>query len=261
MATSTVTATAALPGFRIGDVQAKTHSPYGLPIIDGCQNCKLRNNNSFCSLSPETVKALDQLKHVTSYPEEALVFVEGQTANGIYIICQGRAKLTTTNAEGKTLMLRIAEAGEILGLNSCISGRPQEFTVETLQPCQLAFVSRDQFLRFLNQHGDACLQAAQHLSRDCQSAYNLLRSIALSHSVGEKLARLVLEWAGDQTVASGTIRVKVTLTHEEIAQLVCSSRESVTRTLSEFKRKNILELKGSTLVVKNKAALQQLAGC
>jgi CRP/FNR family transcriptional regulator len=232
-----------------------------LPVLDHCSNCTLRNSNFFCSLSASAITAFDQLKHVTAYPEGALVFVEGQTANGVYLLCQGRAKLTTTNAEGKTLMVRIAEAGEIIGLNSCISGRPQEFTVETLQPCQLSFVSRDQFLRFLNQHGDACLQAAQHLSRDCQSAYTLLRSIALSHSVGEKLARLVLQWAGDQQGTGPAVRIKVTLTHEEIAQLVCSSRESVTRTLGEFKRKNILELKGSTLVVKNRVALQRIAGC
>lgn len=189
------------------------------------------------------------------------MFVEGQAANGVYLVCQGRAKLTTTNADGKTLIVKIAEPGEILGLNSCISGRPQEFTIETLQPCQLSFIGREQFLRFLNEHGDACLQAAQHLSRDCQSAYNLIRSIALSHSVGEKLARLVLQWASDQKATGPAMRIKVTLTHEEIAQLVCTSRESVTRTLSELKRKNILELKGSTLVLKNRAALQQLAGC
>ena len=261
MATSTVIANTAIPHFRVIGSEPKAHSPYGLPIIDSCQNCKLRNSNSFCNLSPASIKALDEIKHVTSYPEGALVFVEGQSPSGIYIVCQGKAKLTTTNADGKTLIVRIAEAGEILGLNSCISGRPQEFTIETLQPCQLSFVSRDQFLRFLNEHPDACLQAAQHLSRDCQSAYTLIRSIALSHSVGEKLARLVLQWADDQKSAGLAARIKVTLTHEEIAQLVCTSRESVTRTLSEFKRKNILELKGSTLVVKNRAALQQMAGC
>src|SRR5581483_8446019 len=128
MATSTVTATAAAPHFSFSEGPTKTHAPYGLPVLDHCSNCTLRNSNFFCSLSASAITAFDQLKHVTAYPEGALVFVEGQTANGVYLLCQGRAKLTTTNAEGKTLMVRIAEAGEIIGLNSCISGRPQEFT-------------------------------------------------------------------------------------------------------------------------------------
>lgn len=260
MATSTLAATAAIPQFSHVEPSIKARSPYGLPIVDHCANCKLRNNNSFCNLSSQSLKDFDELKHSTSYPEGALVFVEGQAANGIYVICHGKAKLTTTSADGKTLIMKIAEAGELLGLNSCISGKPQEFSVETLQPCQLAYVSRENFIRFINAHGDACLQAAQHLSRDCQAAYSLVRSIGLSHSVGEKLARLVLQWTGDVIANGAPIRVKVTLTHEEIAQLLCTSRESVTRTLGEFKRKNILELKGSTLTLKNKAALQRMAG-
>jgi CRP/FNR family transcriptional regulator len=165
----------------------------------------------------------------------------------------------TTSSDGRTLILKIAEPGELLGLHATIGGKLHECTVETLQPSQLAFIRRDDFLRFINEHGDACLQAAQSLSRDCQSAYEAIRSIGLCHSVSEKLARLLLQWSVDGRISDGVIRVKVSLTHEEIAQLIGTSRETVTRTLGEFRKQRYAELAGSTLIIRNKAALEKLA--
>jgi CRP/FNR family transcriptional regulator, cyclic AMP receptor protein len=262
MATQLVIPSTNFSHFQPGpEIESKAHSPYGLPIVDSCASCHLRSTSFFCALSPESTRDLDRIKHTSSYPEGALVFVEGQVARGVYIVCQGRAKLMTTNRDGKTLILKIAGAGEILGLNSVISGNAHELTVETLQSSQLAFIPREDFLKFLKGHGDACLHAAQHLSRDCQSAYDSIRSIGLSHSVTEKLARLLLEWTADGKAVAGMIRVKLALTHEEIAQLIGSSRETVTRALGEFKKRRVAELNGSTLLVRNKAALEALAPC
>jgi CRP-like cAMP-binding protein len=131
------------PDFQwVADVHVKANSPYGLPIVDNCVRCPLRTSNSFCALSPDSIELLDEMKQSTSYPEGALVFTEGQTARGVYILCQGRAKVLATNSDGKTLIVKIAQPGEILGVHSAVSGAPHEFTVETLQPSQLAFVRR-----------------------------------------------------------------------------------------------------------------------
>jgi CRP/FNR family transcriptional regulator len=127
-----------------------------------------------------------------------------------------------------------------------------------LQPCQLDFIRRDDFLRFLQNHVDACLNAAEHLSKNCQSAYEMIRSLGLSNSVSEKMARLLLEWSSDGEVTKEGIRIKVSLTHEEMAQLVGTSRETVTRVLSEFRQKKLAQLRGSTLLILNKPALEQL---
>ncbi len=264
MATATVNAVSRTPLAGVQPLPERkmaAHSPYGLPIVDNCVNCKLRGTGAICALAQNSVQDLDNLKHASCYPEGSVVFLEGQDARGVYILCQGRAKLTTTNAEGKSMILKIAEPGTILGLHACISGKPYEVTVETLQPAQLAFIRREDFLRFLNQHSDACLRAAEHLARDCQSAYDVIRSIGLSHSVSEKLARLLLQWSTDARVVDGTIRLKLALTHEEMAQLIGTSRETVTRTLSEFKKQHVLEVNGSSLIIRNKAALERLSTC
>ncbi len=235
-------------------------SPYGLELVENCLICKLRSDNFFCGLPREPLEAFERIKFTAAYPAGAVLFVEGQTPRGVYILCKGRVKLSTTSADGKTLILKIAQPGEVLGLHATVSGTPYEITAESGQPCQLNFIKREDFLRFLQNHGDACLKAAQHLSRDCQSAYQQIRALGLSHSAPERLARLLLEWSAGEAAIDHGLRVKVALTHEEIAQIIGTSRETVTRTLADFRRKQIAVLKGSTLLIRNKPALERLVG-
>jgi CRP/FNR family transcriptional regulator, cyclic AMP receptor protein len=216
-------------------------SPYGLPVGDHCVSSALRAHGP-SSLGNASLAELDRIAH------------------GVYVLCQGRVKLMTTNRDGKTLIMRIVQPGQILGLQSMVTGKPYDLTVETLQPSQLAFINRADFLRFIKEHADASLHVAQQLSNECQSAYEMVRSIGLSHSVSEKLARLLLQWCGDGRVTADSIRLKMSLTHEEMAQLIGTSRETVTRTLGELKKRRILELTGSTLLIRNRAALEGLVG-
>jgi CRP/FNR family cyclic AMP-dependent transcriptional regulator len=116
------------------------------------------------------------------------------------MLCQGQAKLSTTSRDGKTFILRIAKPGQVLGLDAVVTGKPYELTAETMQPSQLSFVNREDFLRFLKAHGDACLHAAQHISRDCRDAYDVVRSIGLSQSVSVRVAKFLLASATDPQV-------------------------------------------------------------
>jgi len=232
----------------------------GLSCVESCLNCHLRSRNFFCGLAQASTEAFNKIKHAAVFPEHAVVLVEGQSPWGIFILCQGRAKLSTTSRDGKTLIVRIAEAGEVLGLHAVITGGPYELTVETMQPCQLNFVGREDMLQFLKEHADASLHATQHLARDCSDSYGVVRSIGLSHSVSERFARFLLETAADGRVSNGTVRVRLAMTHEEISQLVGTSRETITRLLSEFRRNDLAELKGSTLVIHNRPALKNLVG-
>ena len=234
------------------------NSPYGLPCVENCLTCQLRSENFFCALPEESLAAFNEIKHATVFPEGTVIFLEGQAPRGIFMLCQGQAKLSTTARDGKTFILRIAKAGEVLGLHASVTGKPYELTAKTMQPCQVNFVSREDFLPFLKMHGDVCLRAAQHISRDFQDACNVIRSVGLSHSISERLAKFLLESSAEGQVANGAVRTKLALTHEDISQLIGTSRESISRTLSEFKKKEIVELKGSTLIIRNKPALERL---
>jgi len=234
------------------------NSPYGLPCVESCSSCKLRSEDFFCALSEDSLNAFNQIKHAAVFPQGAVIFVEGQSPRGIFMLCQGQAKLSTTSREGKTFILRIAKPGEVLGLHSIVTGKPYDLTAETMRPSQLDFVRQEDFLHFLKDHGDACLRAAQNISRDCQSAYDVVRSIGLSTTVSGRVAKFLLESAADGNVRNGAVSVGMSLTHEDISQLMGTSRESITRTLADFRKKNLLELKGSTLTIHNKPALERL---
>jgi len=237
----------------------KAVTPYGLPVIENCATCKLRKDNYFCKLSDNSTREWDRIKHVTSYPEGALLFMEGEPARGVHILCRGRVKLVTTNSEGKTFILKIAQPGEIFGLNSIVTGRPYEVTVETMQPSQFVYVGREEFTRFMKENTEACMRVVHQLGQECHSAYEVIRSLGLASSVSGKLAKFLSDWSAEGKLSEGAVRIKLALTHEELAQLIGCSRESVTRTLSDFKKQHLLELSGSTLLVWNRPALQELA--
>jgi CRP/FNR family transcriptional regulator, cyclic AMP receptor protein len=236
------------------------HSPYGLDLVESCRNCKLKADGFFCDLSPTALKAFEAIKYTTAYPEGAVLFVEGQPPRGVFMLCKGRVKLSITSSEGKTIILRLSQPGELLGLNAAVSGNPYQATAEMLEPCQVNFVKREDFLRLLRQHGDASIHAAEQLSSNYHIACDQIRSLGLSQSAPQKLARFLLDWStkGQQTPQG--IRVKLSLTHEEIGQIIGSSRETVTRTLGELKSSDLVSLHGSTLVIQNKPALESFVG-
>jgi len=233
-------------------------APYGLGIIENCMSCPHREDRLFCNLSAAAVQRLSEITSAAAYPKGATLFVEGQSPRGVFIICSGRVKLSTSSADGRTLILRISEPGEVLGLPATVTGMPYELTADVIEPTQANFVSRQDFLLFLREHGEAALRVAQQLGETYHAAIGEMRTIGLSHSAGEKLARFLLELAADHDATKGDIKLTLTLTHEEIAQMIGASRETVTRLFSDFKKKQLLQIKGSTLVIKNKPGLESV---
>jgi CRP/FNR family cyclic AMP-dependent transcriptional regulator len=230
-------------------------APYGLEIIESCFNCPHREDRLFCNLPPLALKHLESITAAATYPKGATLFVEGQKPRGVFILCTGRVKLSTSSADGKTLILRVPEKGEILGLAATVSGQPYQASAEVLEPTQANFIARNEFLDFLRDNGEAALRVAQQLSENYHLAINEMRTIGLSHSAAEKFARFLLEQASESHKGEGEVRLTLTLTHEEIAQMIGSSRETVTRLFSDFKKKQLLQVKGSTLVIQDMGAL------
>ncbi len=234
------------------------HSPYGMELVEDCLSCNLCSEGFFCRLPAPVMEAFQKIKFTLSYPAGATLFAEGQACRGIYILCKGRVKLSSTSSQGQTLILKIAQPGEVLGLNASVSKVSHQMTAETGQPCQLNFVKRDDFLTFLTDHSEANMQAAIHLSRDCQEAYQHLRSF-IKHSAPQRIARLMLDWSHEDGGVVTSRGIKVALTHEEIGQIIGMSRETVSRTLADFRKQRFAALRGSTLLIQNVAALQKLA--
>lgn len=232
--------------------------PYGFEIIDNCQTCKTRKSSFFCQFTLKVMKDFDGVKSSSAYPAGAMLFLEKQDPRGVFMLCEGEVKLTLSSSEGKTLILRIAKPGEILGLMAVLSGKPYELSAETLHPCRIAFVRRDDFLRFVAQHPDVSEAIVKQLSANYQGACEQLRTVGLSASAQGRLAKLLLDWSAEGEQTKLGTQIQLHLTHEEIAECIGSSRETVTRTFSEFRNQHLVTLKGSTLMISDRAALESL---
>jgi CRP/FNR family transcriptional regulator, cyclic AMP receptor protein len=235
------------------------NSPYGMALVENCLSCKLCSEGFFCHLPAPVKEAFQLIKFTIGYPAGATLFVEGQACRGIYVLCAGRVKLSVTSSDGRTLILKISQPGEVLGLNAAISEIPYETTAETGQPCQLNFVKRADFIKFLSEHGDASMHAAIQVGGDCQQAYQQLRSFTMSSS-SQRIARLILEWSEEDPELATAHGIKVALSHEEIGQIIGMSRETVTRTLGSFREQHVATLHGSTLLIQNMSMIHKLAG-
>lgn len=235
------------------------NAPYGLDIIDNCVECTNTNAGFFCGFSHSALQSLNQVSHRSILPAGAILFVEGQSPRGMFILCSGKVNLSTTSREGKILILKTAAAGEALGLSASISGTGYESTAETATPCQLNYVDRKHFLELMQSQCEVGMRTAQSLSRDFQSAYRDIHDLVLTRSSAGKLARLLLSHSPTQGVEAAETRIHSSMTHEEMAQRIGSSRETVTRLLGDLRKKQLIRLDGPTLVIRDRTALEALA--
>jgi len=225
-----------------------------------CQNCEGQEDTSFCRLPNSELQLFEQIKISKSYPKGAKLFVEGQPTLGVFVLCKGRVKLSTCSQTGRVMILRIAEAGDILGLSSALNGIEHETTAEVLEQCHVNYITTADLLRFLKTNPEACLNAAKQLGRNYQTAYDQICSLGLSDSAADKLAKLFLAWTGNGNGSSGRVRIKNNFTHEELAEMIGASRETVTRALRYFRESDLVTLKGSDLVIHDRQRLKAAIG-
>ena len=232
-------------------------APYGLNILDNCLTCPMREEHLLCSLPTVAMQRLNEIKSTAVYPKGATLFIEGQQPRGVFLLCAGKAKLSTSSSEGRTVITKISEAGDVLGLSATISNRPYEVTAEMIEPGQANFITRDALLHFMREYGEVAVRVAEQLSRNYYTAYEGIRTLGLTNSPSQRFAKLLLGWS--QTTGNGDpMQVKVTLTHEEIAEIIGTTRETVSRLFSQFKKKQLVQLKGATLIIRDKAALERM---
>src|ERR1700745_2921818 len=105
-------------------------APYGLNIIDNCITCPVREEHLFCNLPLSAVQKLNGIKSTAVYPKSAMLFIEGQQPRGVFVLCSGKVKLSTTSSEGKTIITKISEPGDVLGLNAVVSSVPSVSTAK-----------------------------------------------------------------------------------------------------------------------------------
>jgi CRP/FNR family cyclic AMP-dependent transcriptional regulator len=225
---------------------------------DSCRNCSHRALRLFCNLGEDALNRFDELGLHISFPSQVAVFEESQPVSNVFVVCSGRLKLSTTSREGRTMILRLAGPGDILGLSAALSNQCHEVTAETIEPTQLKSVRRADFLSLLEDFSEVGQKAAKVVALEYRAAYLDARRLAISGSASGKLAQLLLEWADTSGCGKQDLRFTMTLTHEELASMCGVSRETITRLLNQFERDGLIDRHGASMIIRDSSGLDQL---
>jgi CRP/FNR family transcriptional regulator, cyclic AMP receptor protein len=158
------------------------------------------------------------------------------------------------------MILRTADAGDVLGMSAALTSREHEVTVEALEPCRARVLHLKHLTAMLERFGDASIGAAKAIAEDYRAVFEGARLIALPKSPAGRLAQLILGWA-DEAKNNSSVFITMHLTHEEIASMTATTRETVSRTLGRFRKEKIISTRGVALTVLQPKMLEQLSGC
>ena len=214
-----------------------------------CLSCEHRYERLFCNLDHGALADFDSLGTHCHFEPGISIFEEETPIGDVYVLCEGRVKLFSTSRQGKSLILKIAHPGDVLGLGAVLSGSRYEVTAQTLEPTRVKAMPREDFLAFMQKHGEVSMHAAQALSEEYRTVFLDARRLALSSSAAGRLAGLLLEWGRAAAHGKTEMRFTMSLTHEDLANLIGTSRETVTRMLGKFKRDKLIQMRGATIVL------------
>lgn len=192
---------------------------------------------------------------------ESVLFSEGEPARGVYILRSGRAGVSISSREGRVVILRMAQPGDVLGLSAVLRNSTHEATVKTLEPCRVNFISRAELMDLVEKSDAGAAALIKLLGRELAELTDRSRSLLLPQTARARLAQLLLHWSKERQGNNSRARVidKV-FTHEQIGQMICSSRETVTRLLASMSRRNIIQVTSNSILIFDSAALETMAG-
>jgi CRP/FNR family cyclic AMP-dependent transcriptional regulator len=207
-----------------------------------CLTCLVRGPNGFCHLPTDAITSLQAIGRSRRLARGEQLFQEGESGDHVYLICHGQLKLTASSSDGRLLIVRIANAGDVLGLAAVLRGSQQRLSAEALAPCEIKSIGRADFMRFTERFQAVGLNTSQAAAREYEGAILTARRLALSGSASGKLASVLIELAqGSSPDGSTTREFPMSLTHEELGNMAGLSRETVTRLLVKFRGEGLVE--------------------
>jgi CRP/FNR family transcriptional regulator len=241
-----------------GSHARQKHVTRQVPV--GCAACANRRPGWFCSLGSAVLADLELVTSTITLPAQASLFTQGEDARCLYLICGGYLKLTAGRQEDRQMIVRVAGPGSMLGLYAVLSHGVYEVSAESLTEAQLRPVERERFLGFLRSHKEAQMRAVQCICQEYRFALQDACRIALTETVAARLGRLLLELANQigEHLEGGGFRFPLLLTHEEMASMACTTRETVTRTLGQFRKDGWISIEDSLVTLHHPEQLQTL---
>jgi CRP/FNR family transcriptional regulator len=217
----------------------------------GCAACTNRRSGWFCSLGSAVLNDFELATSTITLPHQAPLFRQGEEARCLYLICSGYLKLSAGRANERRMIVRVAGPGTIVGLYAALSHSMYEVSAESLTAARLRAIERERFLEFLRTHEEAQMRAVQCMCHEYWLALQDACRVALTDTVASRMGRLLLELGSQIGVHldGGAFQFPQLLTHEEMASMTSTTRETVTRTLGYFRKEGWISTKDAQMTV------------
>jgi CRP/FNR family transcriptional regulator len=209
----------------------------------------------FATLSESEFQSIEHIFVIREYRENQVIFVEEETGRYMYIVLAGKIKVTKSTSDGRESILAIHQAGDFFGEMSLLDGKTSPATVSAMEDCRIASISSGDFQRYLMRNEKVLQQIIQVLCARVRQGWAQVQS--LSYGTAESRIRLgIQQLARKHGVhdARGTI-IDLKITHQELAEMVGTSRETVTRTLASLQKQGAIQLEHRRIVVLSQGML------
>lgn len=207
-----------------------------------CDNCSSKFNNVFRHLTPEEHEMISLDKNCEPYKKGSVIYHEGNRISGCYCVSNGIIKIFKTGIDGKEQIVTFAKKGDIIGFRSVLSGELACTTAKVIDDAHLCFIPGDTLISIFKRNGEFSMDLMQLACKELGEANAYITDIA-QKTVRERLAEVLLHLK-DNFELDNEQFLQITLTREELANIVGTATESVIRLLSEFKSDRLIELHG-----------------
>ena len=222
-----------------------------------CENCIVRQFNSLRAMSKEELKAVSDSKEIKTIKKGDLIFSEGEQLNGVYCVKDGVSMLSKLSANGKNQIVKMASKGELLGQRSLVAEEYANLSAKAVADMEVCFISKEHIVKTLQNNPDFAVEVLRHMAHDLKAADEVIVNMS-QKTVKQRLAATFLYL--HQTFGTDSEGfLKITLSREDISDIVGTATESAIRMISDFKKQGLISTSGKKIGVLNEKKLEALS--
>lgn len=212
----------------------------------------------FKGLHREQLIAIKDLAFVRKYRNNEVLIHENEPCAGLFIFLSGSAKIFKTSRDGREQVLYFLGAGESFGEVPVFDGGGNPITLQAMEESYVMIIEKDDFKKLVSENPILARRTIESLAMRVRRLFSLVEDLSFN-DVGKRLARLILDMAEEKGVQrDGKVVIEMNMTHQEIAAVVGTVREMVSRSLKKLERGNIIKSNGQEIAILNKEELEAL---
>jgi len=212
----------------------------------------------FSSLKNEELEAISQALFKKRYMKDQMILLADEEGDTLFIIIQGKVKVTSFSENGKEVIFSILNEGDFFGDMSLLDGKPRSASVIAIEESELCLLRREEFNHLIEKHPGIALKLLKELTSRLRKADERIESLALL-DVSGRIAGILLQFAEEsgKRLPDGGVIIRSRPTHQELANMVGTTRETVTRILNQMEQKNYIVMSGKSVTIPNPDILKR----